>query len=70
MSSGNILGFQQINSHLTALVTVSPILYNGTLFVGVSSGEEEAEFFLHNNETKYPYCSFIGNIVSLAFDRA
>ncbi|KAK1757054.1 quinon protein alcohol dehydrogenase-like superfamily [Echria macrotheca] len=70
LKSGKVLGVRQINSHPMATITMSPTLYNGTLFVGCSSGEENAAYLLNNNQTQYPCCSFIGNFVALTFDRS
>jgi len=70
LNSGRVLGIKQINSHPLATITMSPTLYRGTLYVGVSSAEENAAFFLNNNDTQYPCCSFIGNVVSLTFRRS
>jgi polyvinyl alcohol dehydrogenase (cytochrome) len=50
----------QVDSHPAAVVTSSPLLENGKLYVGVSSGEES--FSLIPN---YPCCSFRGSVVSL-----
>ncbi len=50
----------QVDAHPAAVVTSSPLLENGKLYVGVSSGEES--FSLIPN---YPCCSFRGSVVSL-----
>jgi polyvinyl alcohol dehydrogenase (cytochrome) len=50
----------QVDAHPAAVITSSPLLENGKLYVGVSSGEES--FSLIPN---YPCCSFRGSVVSL-----
>ncbi len=50
----------QVDAHPAAVVTSSPLLENGKLYVGVSSAEES--FSLIPN---YPCCSFRGSVVSL-----
>jgi polyvinyl alcohol dehydrogenase (cytochrome) len=49
-----------VDSHPAAVITSSPLLENGKLYVGVSSAEES--FSLIPN---YPCCSFRGSVVSL-----
>ena len=50
----------QVDAHPAAVITSSPLLENGKLYVGVSSAEEG--FSLIPN---YPCCSFRGSVVSL-----
>jgi hypothetical protein len=53
--TGQTLGVIQINSHPVAIVTQSPTFYNGVLFIGSSSIEEDAAL-----EPGYVCCSFVG----------
>jgi outer membrane protein assembly factor BamB len=53
--TGQSLGVIQINPHPLAIVTQSPTFYNGVLFVGSSSLEEEAAI-----DPGYICCSFVG----------
>ncbi|KAK3934258.1 hypothetical protein QBC46DRAFT_85283 [Diplogelasinospora grovesii] len=66
LNTGALLGRTQVNPHELATITSSPTLYNGLLFVGVSSGEENAAFFTGGT---YPCCSFIGNAAAFRFTR-
>jgi len=63
--SGSLLDRINLNPHPLAVITMSPTLYNGRLFVGVSSQEETAANFVPG----YPCCSFVGNMVGVDFDR-
>jgi len=64
-TTGAVLDKIQINSHEMAVITMSPTVYNGNIFIGSSSLEEAAAGLIPN----YPCCSFIGNILSLRFDK-
>ncbi|KAK4235223.1 hypothetical protein C8A03DRAFT_36926 [Achaetomium macrosporum] len=66
LDSGAVLGVQQVNPHELATITASPTFYDGLVFVGVSSGEENAAFFTGG---AYPCCSFIGNAAAFRFQR-
>jgi outer membrane protein assembly factor BamB len=66
LDTGAVLGVQQANPHELAIITSSPTFYDNTLFVGVSSAEENAGYF--SNGT-YPCCSFIGNAAAFRFTR-
>jgi polyvinyl alcohol dehydrogenase (cytochrome) len=50
----------QLDSHPTAVDTLSPIVHDGVLYVGVSSSEEAAAA-----DPSYPCCSFRGSVVAL-----
>jgi outer membrane protein assembly factor BamB len=63
--SGRFLGNIQLNSHPLAVVTMSPTIYDGRLFIGVSSVEWSGDVVIPG----YKCCSFVGNLVSLEFDR-
>ncbi|KAK3329221.1 quinon protein alcohol dehydrogenase-like superfamily [Apodospora peruviana] len=60
--TGSILGAVQINAHPLAIITMSPTFYNGKLFVGASSVEENVPLI-----PGYQCCSFVGNMVALTF---
>jgi polyvinyl alcohol dehydrogenase (cytochrome) len=59
-ATGALKWATQVDAHPTAVVTSSPLLEDGKLYLGVSSGEEA--FSLIPN---YPCCSFRGSVVSL-----
>ncbi|KAK3353319.1 quinon protein alcohol dehydrogenase-like superfamily [Lasiosphaeria hispida] len=64
-TTGATLGVVQIHSHPLAIVTMSPTFFDGKLFVGASSVEE--------NVTPLPgyrCCSFVGSVVALSFNTA
>jgi outer membrane protein assembly factor BamB len=63
--TGIPLGAIQINPHSLAVITTSPTLFNGTIYVGASSDEEVAEEIIPG----YKCCSFVGNMAALTFDR-
>ncbi|KAK3935110.1 quinon protein alcohol dehydrogenase-like superfamily [Diplogelasinospora grovesii] len=65
VKTGSLLDIIQIHPHPLAIITTSPTLYNGTLFLGTSSYEEPAPLEFPG----YPCCSFIGNAVALSFNR-
>jgi outer membrane protein assembly factor BamB len=66
LDSGAVLAVKQANPHELAVITSSPTLYNDMIFVGVSSGEENAGYFTGG---AYPCCSFIGNAAAFRFTR-
>jgi polyvinyl alcohol dehydrogenase (cytochrome) len=49
-----------LDSHQASLITSSPVIDNGVLYIGVSSGEEIA-----TQIPGYPCCSFRGSVVAL-----
>src|SRR4051812_6488166 len=59
-SSGKLLWITQVDSHPAAIITGSPIVSGGTVYVGVSSNEEA----LATNNA-YPCCTFRGSMVAL-----
>jgi polyvinyl alcohol dehydrogenase (cytochrome) len=59
-ATGALKWATQVDAHPAAVITSSPLLENGKLYLGVSSGEES--FSLIPN---YPCCSFRGSVVSL-----
>lgn len=60
--SGGVLGMVQINSHPFAVVTMSPTFFDGKLFVGAASVEENLTL-----DPAYKCCTFVGNVVALQF---
>ncbi len=58
--NGNLRWITQVDTHPAAIITGSPVIYKGLVFVGVSSNEES----LATNPA-YPCCSFRGSIVAL-----
>src|SRR4051812_7023907 len=60
-SSGKLLWITQVDSHPAAIITGSPIVSGGTVYVGVSSNEEA----LATNNA-YPCCTFRGSMVALS----
>jgi outer membrane protein assembly factor BamB len=64
-NTGSTLGITQINSHPLAIVTMSPTFFDGKLFVGASSVEENVTTL-----PGYQCCSFVGNMVALVFNAA
>ncbi|KAH8682766.1 quinon protein alcohol dehydrogenase-like superfamily [Tricladium varicosporioides] len=61
--TGQTLGSIQINSHPLAVITMSPTFFDGKLFVGAASVEENVSLL-----PTYPCCSFVGNMVAVTFD--
>ncbi|KAK5019654.1 hypothetical protein LTR16_000371 [Cryomyces antarcticus] len=64
--TGALLDTVQVNSHPLALVTMSPTVYQGRVFIGGSSFEEVAAAFVPG----YKCCSFEGNFAAYDFDQA
>ena len=50
----------QVEKHLAAIITGSPVVFGDTVYVGVSSSEETLAV-----QTTYPCCSFRGSMVAL-----
>jgi polyvinyl alcohol dehydrogenase (cytochrome) len=50
----------QVDTHPAAIITGSPVVFNGVVYIGVSSNEES----LATNPA-YPCCSFRGSLVAL-----
>jgi outer membrane protein assembly factor BamB len=64
LNTGDLLGTVQVNPHPLAIVTMSPTVYDGKIFVGASSQEESASV-----DPGYDCCNFIGNVAAYTFDR-
>src|SRR2546425_5495740 len=58
--TGNLRWITQVESHPAAIITGSPVVFDGVVYVGVSSSEES----LATNPA-YPCCSFRGSVVAL-----
>lgn len=58
--TGKLLWKTKIEEHLLSRITGSPILYQGKIYVPVSSFEETA-----GRDTKYECCTFRGSLVAL-----
>jgi polyvinyl alcohol dehydrogenase (cytochrome) len=59
-STGALQWITQVENHPAAIITGSPVVYNGVVYLGVSSVEET----LGENPT-YACCSFRGSVVAL-----
>lgn len=66
LHSGALLATLQINPHPLSILTMSPTVYNGRIFIGASSFEEAAADFVPD----YPCCSFLGNMAAIDFDKS
>src|ERR1700731_3161506 len=58
--TGALRWIKQMESHPAAIITGSPVVFDGVVYIGVSSSEET----LATNPS-YPCCSFRGSIVAL-----
>ncbi len=58
--TGALKWLTTLDAHPTAFVTASPVLENGTIYVGVSSGEES-----QTEVPGYACCTFRGSVVAL-----
>lgn len=63
--SGKVIDYIQLNSHPMAVITQSPTVWKGTVYVGCSSEEEAAAGIIPG----YVCCSFIGNFAAVTFDK-
>lgn len=59
--TGALRWITRVESHVSAQITGSPVVFDGTVFVGVSSGEETLAFA----GKRYPCCTFRGSVVAL-----
>ncbi len=64
-NTGSTVGIIQINPDPIAIVTMSPTFFDGKLFIGASSVEENLTLL-----PGYQCCSFVGNMVALSFNAA
>jgi len=58
--TGTLRWITQVESHPAAIITGSPVVFNGVVYIGVSSTEETLAL-----DPTYPCCSFRGSIVAL-----
>ena len=63
--TGKVIDSIQMNPHPLAVVTQSPTVWNGIIYVGCSSEEEAAAGLIPG----YKCCSFIGNFAAVTLDR-
>jgi outer membrane protein assembly factor BamB len=64
VDTGDFKAAIQLNSHPAAIITMSPTLYNGKIYVGAASQEEIANQYIPT----YECCSFIGNFAAFEYD--
>jgi polyvinyl alcohol dehydrogenase (cytochrome) len=58
--TGHLRWKTQVDGHPAAIITGSPVVFNGVVYVGVSSSEETLA-----DNPGYPCCSFRGSVVAL-----
>jgi polyvinyl alcohol dehydrogenase (cytochrome) len=58
--TGTLLWMTRVDTHPAAIITGSPVVFDGVVYVGVSSNEEGLAL-----NPGYPCCSFRGSIVAL-----
>ena len=58
--TGTLRWITQVEAHPAAIITGSPVVFNGVVYIGVSSTEETLAL-----DPTYPCCSFRGSIVAL-----
>src|SRR6266498_194170 len=58
--TGSLRWITQVETHPAAIITGSPVVFDGVIYIGVSSNEES----LATNPA-YPCCSFRGSVVAL-----
>jgi len=61
--NGKLVDQIQLNDHPTAVITMSPTVWQGRIFVGTSSDEEATAAAV----PRYVCCSFVGNMNGLVF---
>jgi polyvinyl alcohol dehydrogenase (cytochrome) len=59
--TGALLWISHVDNHPAAIITGSPVVFDGVVYIGVSSNEES----LATNPA-YPCCSFRGSVVALS----
>jgi polyvinyl alcohol dehydrogenase (cytochrome) len=62
LSTGDLLATIQVHDHPLAILTMSPTVYEGKIFIGASSQEESASV-----DPGYDCCNFIGNFAAFSF---
>src|SRR6266403_6277727 len=58
--SGTLRWMTRVDDHPAAIITGSPVVFDGVVYIGVSSSEEALA-----TDPAYPCCSFRGSIVAL-----
>jgi polyvinyl alcohol dehydrogenase (cytochrome) len=58
--TGTIQWMTQVDTHPAAIITGSPVVFDGMIYIGISSNEETLAI-----DPAYPCCSFRGSIVAL-----
>src|SRR5882724_2382131 len=58
--TGTLRWMTQVENHPAAIITGSPVVFDGVVYVGVSSSEETLA-----TDPTYPCCSFRGSVVAL-----
>jgi len=58
--SGTLRWMTRVDDHPAAIITGSPVVFHGVVYIGVSSSEETLAL-----DPAYPCCSFRGSIVAL-----
>src|SRR5258706_5134294 len=58
--TGTVQWITQVETHAAAIITGSPVVFDGVVYIGVSSSEETLAL-----DPTYPCCSFRGSIVAL-----
>ncbi len=58
--TGTLRWITQVDTHPAAIITGSPVVFDGVVYIGVSSSEETLAL-----NPAYPCCSFRGSIVAL-----
>jgi len=58
--TGAIQWMTQVDTHPAAIITGSPVVFDGVVYIGVSSSEESLA-----TDPTYPCCTFRGSIVAL-----
>jgi polyvinyl alcohol dehydrogenase (cytochrome) len=58
--TGTIQWMAQVETHPAAIITGSPVVFDGVVYIGISSSEETLAL-----NPAYPCCSFRGSIVAL-----
>ena len=58
--TGTIQWMTQVDTHPAAIITGSPVVFHGMVYIGISSSEETLAL-----NPAYPCCSFRGSIVAL-----
>jgi polyvinyl alcohol dehydrogenase (cytochrome) len=58
--TGTLRWMTQVDTHPAAVITGSPVVFDGVVYIGVSSSEESLA-----TDPAYPCCSFRGSVVAL-----